>query len=215
MLCCPACGSTLDQVGKHGRGVETTQKTRLGGFSSCCHSRACLSYCVHVIGGQQQTCLASFQLSNSGSWPWRSGMRVSSCLLEAGIWRRAVGGRIHQVVFVGVPQEHGAARAGALQICRWGQLQLAAGDHSATSRWGSPSRRIISIPVVHCDPPAAQISGNFSDELESRNGEPGEPGRVSSIGWPRRDDALVGNPGVNQAGTSAAFEESKLWDSVT
>ena len=97
----------------------------------------------------------------------------------------------------------------------WGQLQLAAGDHSATSRWGSPSRRIISIPVVHCDPPAAQISGNFSDELDSRNGEPGEPGRVSSIGWPRRDDAPVGNPGVNQAGTSAAFEESKLWDSGT
>ena len=97
MLCCPACGLTLDEVGKHGRRVETTQTTRLGGFSSCRSSPACLSYCVHVIGGQQQTCLASFH----GSWSWRSGMRVSSCLLEAGVWRRAVGGRIHQVLFVG------------------------------------------------------------------------------------------------------------------
>ena len=94
----------------------------------------------------------------------------------------------------------------------WGQLQLAAGDHSATSRWGSPSRRIISIPVVHCDPPAAQISGNFSDELDGRDGE---PGRVSSICWPRRDDAPVGNPGAKQAGAPAAFEVSKLWDSAT
>ncbi len=101
LLCCSACGSTLDEVGKHGRRVETTQTTRLGGFSSCRHSPACLSYCAHVIGGRQQTCLASFHSSNSWSWSWRSGMRVSSCLLEAGVWRRAVGGRIHQVVFVG------------------------------------------------------------------------------------------------------------------
>ncbi len=74
MLCCPACGLTLDEVGKHGRRVETTQTTRLGGFSSCCHSPAYLSYCVHVIGGPAATCLASLYSSNSGSWSWRPGM---------------------------------------------------------------------------------------------------------------------------------------------
>lgn len=120
---------------------------------------------LHVIGVQQQMCRTS-HWSKSGSLSGPSDMRVSCCLLKAGVWRREVGVASRQRGIRGAwPQQHGRE---ALQICRSGS--------SGELHWGSfcnvalleLSNRRIRIQPLHCDPQVPQIFGNINDELDDR-----------------------------------------------
>lgn len=92
---------------------------------------------LHVIGGQQQTCLTS-HWSKRGSLSGPSDMRVSCCLLEAGVWRREVGGRSRQCGIRGACGMPPSSSTGG-KPCKSAAQASSTGDHSATSRcWSSP-----------------------------------------------------------------------------
>ena len=82
----------------------------------------------------------------------RSGMRVSKCLLEAGVWRRGVGGTAASGIDGRDPL---TARREALQICRY--PQRCAGARAQSSR--------IRAQFPHRDPTLVKTFGTLSGEF--------------------------------------------------
>lgn len=136
------CGLVLGFAAEFDKAMGINDATRWFLFSSSFPRPASF---LHVIGGQQQMRRTS-HWSKSGSLSGPSDMRVSCCLLEAGVWRREVGVASRQRGIRGAwPQQHGRE---ALQICRSGS--------SGELHWGSfcnvallelSNRRIMIQPL--------------------------------------------------------------------